>query len=154
MNLIELLETKEAEMIEEALEKLECAHLRHYEAEGFEKSKERLIDLYELTVKCVKTRHLDEIISYAEHLAYKRYLADYDLREVQTLFNILEETLWTRIVNELPPSELGEALGLISTVLGAAKDKLATTYVALATKIKVQSLDLSELFKGAAETVT
>ena len=44
--------------------------------------------------------------------------------------------------------ELARALGLVSTVLGAAKDSLARAYVSLASQTKAPSLDLSALFKG------
>ncbi len=47
-----------------------------------------------------------------------------------------------------PPDELAEALGLVGTVLGAAKDALARAYVSLAGKSKAPSLDLSALFEG------
>ena len=48
----------------------------------------------------------------------------------------------------MPPDELARALGLVSTVLGAAKDSLARAYVSLASQTKAPSLDLSALFKG------
>lgn len=41
-----------------------------------------------------------------------------------------------------------EALGSISTVLGAGKDMRARTYVSLAAQAKVPSLDLKALFAG------
>ena len=152
MNLITLLETKENEIIEEASQTLMCAHLKHYEVAGLEKNKQRLITLYNLTVQCVKNRHLSPVTAYAAKIAEERFLADYDLHEVQMLFNILEETLWNQIINNLPASTLAEALGLVSTVLGTGKDTLASTYVSLACKTRVPSLDLSELFKGTTES--
>jgi hypothetical protein len=62
---------------------------------------------------------------------------------------VLEETLWTWIVRELSPGQLGEALGLVGTVLGAGKDELARTYVALASRSHAPSLNLEALFRGA-----
>ena len=41
---------------------------------------------------------------------------------------MLSETL------TVPPGELAEALGLVGTVLGAAKDALARAYVSLASQ--------------------
>lgn len=49
-----------------------------------------------------------------------------------------------------PPRQLAETIGLLSTVLGFGKDVLTRTYVSLASKQHVASLDLSELFGGAA----
>jgi len=37
-------------------------------------------------------------------------------------------------------------LGLIRTVLGAGKEELALSYVALASKTRTQTLNLTELF--------
>jgi hypothetical protein len=39
---------------------------------------------------------------------------------------------------------------LIGTILGAGKDTLAREWVSLATSERVPSLDLTELFEGAA----
>jgi hypothetical protein len=61
--------------------------------------------------------------------------------------NVLEETLWRRILKKLPPDEFARALGLVSTVFGAGKDALARRYVSLASKAKAPSLDLQKLFK-------
>jgi hypothetical protein len=59
--------------------------------------------------------------------------------------------MWRRIVAAAPPADLAEAVGLLSTVLGFGKDTLARTYVALATRSHVPSLDLSALFAGPQE---
>ena len=49
----------------------------------------------------------------------------------------------------MEPSQYPEAFGLVSTVLGAGKQALATTYVALVSQNQdVHSLDLTALFKG------
>jgi hypothetical protein len=48
----------------------------------------------------------------------------------------------------MDPASLPECLGLISTVLGTGKESLALAYVSLASKQKVKSLNLTQLFKG------
>ena len=68
--------------------------------------------------------------------------------EVQTAFNVLEESMWRHVVAEVPTDELVESLGLLSTVLGVGKDVLARTYVSLASHEHVTSLDLRALFEG------
>ena len=60
------------------------------------------------------------------------------------------EALWKTLVAEVPPAGLGEALGLVGTALGAGKDRLAATYVALASRTHTPSLDLRALFAGTA----
>jgi hypothetical protein len=53
-------------------------------------------------------------------------------------------------VTTQPPEDLAEAIGLVGTVFGAAKDALARGYVSLASHHHVTSLDLSALFRGVA----
>ena len=88
------------------------------------------------------------MIAHAETIARERFEAGFDLSEVQTAFNVLEEAIWVRVLKNLPPNELAEALGLISTVLGGGKDALARSYVTLASKTKSPSLNLQSLFAG------
>ena len=70
---------------------------------------------------------------------------------MQTAYNVLEEVVWKRIFWNLPPEQLAEALGLVSTSLGAAKDRLAQEYVSLASKTRAPSINLEELFRGRTE---
>jgi hypothetical protein len=69
------------------------------------------------------------------------------------LSGLLEETraevIWRRITARMEPQQYPEALGLVSTVLGAGKQALAIEYVALVSRNRdVRSLDLTALFKG------
>jgi hypothetical protein len=83
---------------------------------------------------------------YAAKIAKERFDSGFDLHEVHTAFNALEEELWNRVTKNIAPENLGEALGLISTVLGAGKEELALSYVNLASKTKTPTLNLTELF--------
>jgi hypothetical protein len=85
---------------------------------------------------------------YAEKVARERFEDGYDVSEVQAAFNVLEQAMWRRVVDATAPAELAEAVGLLSTVLGFGKDTLARTYVSLASRRHVPSLDLSALFAG------
>ncbi len=71
------------------------------------------------------------------------------MHEIQTVINALEQSIWKRVFEKIEPAKYPEYLGLISTVLGAGKDNLARTYVELASKIKVPTLNLQALFKGS-----
>jgi hypothetical protein len=148
MDLAELLHESSPQILEGADEAMKRSHLRNYELAGREQVHQRLKALFVLTTRAVKERNLGPMIAYAELIARDRYAAGFDLSEVQTAFNVLEEAIWTRIVHTLPPSEFGEALGLVSTVLGAGKDALARTYVTLASKARTESLNLQSLFSG------
>ena len=92
-----------------------------------------------------------EVISldaYAREIARQRFGEGVGLQEVQTAINILEEAVWRRVVKEVRPDGLAEALGLVSTVLGVCKDTLASSYVGLATRRHAGTLDLTALFRG------
>lgn len=141
--------THEREAILEAAEAgLARMHARHYESAGASEVRQRLEALYDHLLDALRSRNLGPIVAYAEQVARERFNAGYDLSEVQTAFNALEEATWSRIFAGLQPTQFAEALGLVSTILGAAKDALARTYVSLATNSHAPSLDLQALFAG------
>jgi hypothetical protein len=150
MNLVELLKERGGEIVGEATTALSRAQLKHYEESGVTQSRQRLAKLYALTLKCVEERNLLPIVQYSHEIARERRRDGFDLQEVQTAFNVLEEVIWKRITAEIAPPDYPEAFGLASTVLGAGKQALAVEYVRLASKKgEVESLDLRALFKNA-----
>lgn len=126
------------------------APTRHYDAAGTEAVQERLTMLFDELVECVDRRDLVPMIAYADRIAEERYIAGYDLSEVQIALNCLEEATWSYALARLEATQLADALTLVSTVLGAAKDALARRYVLLATKARAPSLDGDALFAGSA----
>jgi hypothetical protein len=148
MDVALLLDKARAEVLDEAFAALESSHIAHYEAAGEPLTRQRLSDLYDLVVAAIRERDLSQITAYSHQVAEERFHAGFDISEVQTAFNCLEEAMWRRLVKDEPQSELAEAIGLLSTVLGAGKDALARTYVSLAGHRHVTSLDLSALFRG------
>ena len=149
MNLPEFLQTHTSEIVDAACEAMARSHIRHYDAAGPEHIHQRIRALYTLTARAVKEKNLGPMIAHADAIAIERFGAGYDLWEVQTAFNVLEETLWQKLLKALPADQYAEALGLVSTVLGAGKDALARKYVTLASKSRAPSLDLQKLFTGA-----
>lgn len=149
MKLPELLGKSRDEIINTALTTLSRAHLQHYDSSTDQQNRVRFTMLYDLTVESITTLNLVPVIDYAHKVARERYQAGFDLQEVQTAFNVLEELIWKKITSNLDPQDYAEALGLVSTVLGTGKQALAVEYVSLAGKNKaVASLDLKALFKG------
>jgi hypothetical protein len=139
-------------ILAQAEETMHRRRQRHYEEAGPEQVRQRLKALFVLTARAVRERNLGPMLAHADAIAKERYAAGYDLSEVQTAFNVLEEAIWKHLEKTVDRERLGEALGLVSTVLGAGKDLLARTYVSLATKTKTPSLDLRELFSGTERT--
>jgi hypothetical protein len=122
----------------------------HYGAAGEEETERRFETLYDEVLNAVAGRDLGRIVDYARRLAAERFEAGYGLSEVQGAFNALEEAAWTTLVAGLQPQDLALSLGLVSTVLGAAKDALAREYVSLASRTHAPSLDMRALFTGDA----
>ncbi len=148
MELITVLSDARAEILDEALAGIRRSHLGHYEAAGPEELRPRLETLFDIVVDCLEVRSLDRIVRYAAQIGRDRFNSGYGIGEVQTAFNVLEESMWRHVVAGVPTGELVESLGLLSTVLGVGKDELARTYVSLASREHVGSLDLRALFEG------
>jgi urease accessory protein UreF len=148
MNLEELLNNNQTEIINAAFYSLERSHLKHYDSSAADENWKRLATLFDLTSKCIKIQNLIDMIEYSEKIANERYKSGFDLIEVYTAYNVLEEEIWKATIKETEKVELAESLGLVSTVLGKGKETLAATYVSLSSKSKIRTLDLSQLFKG------
>lgn len=146
MELQTFLEKHKSQIVKEAVETLQRAELKSYRRSPIDQNKLRIEKLFTLTISGVSKRSLFEMTEYSEMIARERFNAGYDLHEVHAAFNVLEEAIWKKVMDEIETAELGKALGLISTVLGAGKESLALTYVALSGKSKTATLDLSELF--------
>jgi hypothetical protein len=148
MDLDELLADSEAAILDDAFTGLKRIHAAHYEAAGESVTRERQAQLFALVVAAIRDRDLAHVVAYAQTVGVERFNAGFGFSEVQTAFNVMEEAMWRRVVAEVRVEELAESIGLLSTVLGAAKDALARSYVSLASSRHVPSLDLSALFRG------
>lgn len=148
MRVDDLLMEERSALLDEAFTALQRSHGIHYEAAGEKVTHERLAHLFDLVVEALRERELEPMGTYCEDLAQRRFEAGFGLTEVQTAFNALEEVMWKHVVAGVPPEELAEAIGLLSTVLGFGKDTLARRYVSLASQRHVPTLDLSALFVG------
>jgi hypothetical protein len=144
-----LLEEKAQEILAKSCQVAERAHLRHYEESGTAVLRQRLKVLLDLTVNAVKQRDATPMVRHAEKIARERFVSGYHLSEVQTGFNVLEKTIWRVILREMKPEDCAEALGLVSTALGAGKDALARAYVFLASNKKAPPLDLPWTSEGS-----
>ncbi len=131
MNLIELLESKAEEIINGASGAMQRAGMKHYDADTPEQTRKKLTMLYHLTERGVNEQNLFPMISYVEKMAEERFSSGFDLQEVQTAINVLEEYLWKQIIKDLPAGAQAEALRIISSILGGAKDAVARRYVEL-----------------------
>ena len=144
-----LLEHERAAIVGSAFESIRSS-CTHYQGAGSYEVRRRIETLFDQMLAAIKTRDLGGIIQFARVLAAERFRSGYDLSEVQSAINALEEATWTTLCARLEPGEHAVALGLVSTVLGAAKGALAREYVSLALQTRVPSLDMRALFSGDA----
>jgi hypothetical protein len=135
-------------ILDEASGALARSNVPHYRELSSDERRRRLGALLELVHRCLADRDLMPMLQYSKQLAEERFTDGVEIGSVQAAFNVLEETLWRRVVLTMPPADLPEAVGMLATVLGAGRDELARTYVTLASKQRVTSLDLSALFRG------
>lgn len=147
-NLIQLLKEKNNEVIVEATEALSRSHSSNNGSEKIEKIQQLLKKLYVLTLESIEEKNVAPMIEYVENIPRVRFSKGYDIYEVQLAFNILEETIWNRILGELSPIVFAKAIGIISTVLGIGKDTMARSYVSLASKKMTPYIDYKILFEG------
>jgi methylmalonyl-CoA decarboxylase len=125
----------EDRVIDEAVVELELRHTSD-ETSSPEMRRRHLRDLFELVVKCVHDGDVEPIIASSHQLAADRFATGFDIREVQGEFNVLEEVLWRHVAVTLTGDQRIETLELLNAVLGAGRDALARTYVALASGAK------------------
>jgi hypothetical protein len=147
----EFLIEQRAAILAAAADGLRSRQVRHYDAAGEEEVRLRLERLYDGVVEAVGTRDLSHLLVYARRVADERFTSGYDLGEVQTAFNVLEEAIWSRVFAELPPAVSGDLLAAATTAVGAAKDALARHYVELATETRAPALDVDALAAGPRE---
>lgn len=146
MDVAALLLDDRSRIVDDSFTNLQRSHVAHYEAAGEALTRHRLDELFGLVVSAIRDRDLSEIGAYAEKIATERFEQGFDIGEVQAAFNALEQSIWRSVVADTPAEDLAEATGLVGTVLGFGKDVLARTYVSLASRRHVRSLDLSALF--------
>jgi hypothetical protein len=124
--------------------------LPHYEAAGAQEVTKRLAVLFDVVVNAATENKLDSAIAHADHIATERQQTGHDLSELQRAINALEEQLWHAVMESAPVNEQGYALGVVSTILGAIKDRLACAYVSRAAAKPTHTLRIDELFRGTA----
>jgi methylmalonyl-CoA decarboxylase len=126
-----VLASAEDRVVDEALAALERRdHPRHH-ASGPEQRRRDLRELFGLVLRCVNEGRAEPIITPSEQIATDRFVAGVDIAEVQEAFNVLQEALWRQMAGALASDQQIEALGLVNAIVGAGKDALARTYVAL-----------------------
>ncbi len=107
MKLHEILVNNQTDIINEAFYSLERSHLKHYDSSRADENWQRLAKLFDLTLNGVKSKSLVDMVTYSEKIAKERYESGFDLHEVHTAYNVLEESIWKAIIKEVDSTESG-----------------------------------------------
>ncbi len=147
MDVLELLETEREATVDEALEAV--GWLEHYERDGDDLARERLLALHRLVEQAVRTRDLTALVAHASAIAAERHAAGYGRVEVVSAVTALEEALWHRVLVGLAEPERAWALGLVGTALAHARQALTDAFAEISRGDRAGFVDLSPLFLGA-----
>ena len=146
MNTVNILKTRSGKILQEVSFALENNyHLRHY---NNPETPMHLNALFNQLLLCVKYQNIIQITKYADKISRMRYKSNFDLYEIQTIVNLLQEVIWKNLCQVLPQNEVSSNLALISSILGAFKDAIACSYVEMANGKKIETYDVESLFHG------
>ncbi len=141
MNIADFIESNAKSIIAAADAAITRRHLQHYEDSTPGVVPSRVATLLRLAVRSLRERRLDAIERYMDSVADERHNAGFELREVQSAINAIEEAIWSLITHERHPTEQIDDLGLVGLVFGAAKDALARRYASFASATVALKMD-------------
>jgi hypothetical protein len=142
------------QIVDEAYGELHPSVHPHYDALGEAGTRKALSDLFTLAVQGVQAREAVHMVQHAERIAEERFLAGFDLSEVQASFNALEQAMWRRVIAVEDGSEILASVSVLSSILGAGKDALARVYVHLAAHRHAPHVDVQALYHGTEGVTT
>jgi hypothetical protein len=128
MTLLEMLYNKPDLILLDAMDSLGKAHLSHYDNLKPELARFRLSKLFEALVKSIETSSNVEITNFIGKISGERYELGFELYEVQTVINILEESLWKKIMIFVDEDKQISAMKQVSEILTTAKERLVIEY--------------------------
>ena len=118
--------------VDEAVAALERNDQAHHRAASAGERRRYVRDLFGLVVQCVGEGGTEPVMASSQQVAADRFVAGFDIAEIQEEFSVLEEVLWRLVTDALAGDQQIEAQRLVSATLRAGRDATARTYVALA----------------------
>ncbi len=146
MELNQLLGKEAMTIVNASMLALKNADMEPYKQSDAEENRRRFLSLIHLTIQAIEDKTLLPMQEYGAKVAKERYEKGYCLREVFTAFNLLEESIWKRLMEKTEPEFHGKHLGLVSTILSRGKEALALAYVDLAVDNPSPIRDYNELY--------
>lgn len=142
--------TAHQHVIDDAVGALPVLRLPDYERLGTDVFRERVSVLYGLILECLDLDTLEPMSRHGEVIAGERLESGFDLGEVQSAFNLLEEAVWGVAISHLPVEHHAEARSRIGRVVAAGKDGLARGWAARAAGIPREDELLSTVVESVA----
>ena len=127
-----VLASAEDRVVDEAVAALEPRQHGYDQASSAAECRSYVRHLFGLVVQCVQEGHAEPVVAASRQVAADRFGAGLDIAETGRAFNALEEALWHEVAGALAGEQRMDALGLVHAIVGAGKDALVRTYVALA----------------------
>ncbi len=152
MDILELLKQDEEAIVAEALTAVRW--LEHYGRDGEALCRERLRALVRLVADAIRARDLGDLLEHAGQIARDRHASGYDRAEVTGAFSAVEDAIWHRTSQVLPPEARGWALSLVGTALAHARKALASAFAEAGSSGTPAFVDLSPIFVRAGERRT
>ncbi len=118
--------------VDEAVDALERNDQAHHRRASAEERRRYVRDLFGLVVQCVREGGTEPMMASSQQATADRFVAGFDIAEIQEEFSVLEEVLWRLVTDALAGDQQIETQRLVSTTLRAGRDAAARTYVALA----------------------
>ena len=129
-----VLASSEDRVVDEAVVALANRDRAHHASPGTDDRRRNVRQLFRLVLRCLHESRAEPIIKPSEQIAAYCFAAGIDLAEVQGEFSALTDALWHHLADSLVGEQRVEALGLLHAIVGAGKDALARTYLALASR--------------------
>ncbi|MBV9095140.1 MAG: hypothetical protein JO132_14900, partial [Streptosporangiaceae bacterium] len=124
----------EDQVVDEAVAVLARTAATGRRPSGPDQHRRNMRQLFGLVLRCVHEGRAEPIVRPAEQIAAYGFAAGIELGELQGEFNVLAQVLWRHVAGSVPDQQRLEVLELVNAAMGAAKDALARTYVALASQ--------------------
>ncbi len=135
MKLIELLHQKPDLILLDSTDNLVRSNLKHYKKLNPENIRIRLNHLFQTLVTCVETGSCNEMVTFMDKVSDERFESGFEIHEVQTAINILEESLWRNIGKFVDNDKQVNAMKEVTGILSKAKEEMANEYAMLSKEL-------------------
>jgi hypothetical protein len=134
----EVFENRSDEIAARLAALLKSSNGHHYREPSLAAVTARARGLVEAFVASV-ARTPGRLAAHLEDIAASRVDGGFYLGEFPGALNLLEETAWRLVVDEVPPEHQIEALSRVTSAVGAAKDRLARVYLERALRAETEA---------------